>query len=89
MMPVLEEMGFGVEDFGGDTFLVSLFNLGEHGLVDVEGLVDDMDGFTGLFLVPFLELGNDTFVDIIAPIIHFEDVLAVLGTSQQKGRKGQ
>lgn len=22
MMPVLEEMGFGVEDFGGDTFLV-------------------------------------------------------------------
>ena len=63
---------------------VSFLDFGKHGLVDVEGLVDNLDLLPGLLLIPGLELGNDAFVDVIGPVINLENLVPVFGTCGQK-----
>ena len=55
--------------------LVSALNLGEHHLVDVEHLIDDFNVLARLFLVPFGELRQHIFVDVVGPVIHLQDAL--------------
>ena len=57
--------------------LVSHFNLGERGLVDVEGLVHQLYFFAGLLIVPLFEVRLDTFVNIVRPVEHFQLMCAV------------
>ena len=56
-------------------------NFGEHDFVDVEELVDDFDIFTGLLLVPCLEFIEQSFIDVVCPIVDFEGVFPVGGTA--------
>ncbi len=65
--------------------LMALLDLGEHRLVDVEGLVDDLHFFAGLLFVPLLELGNDFLVDVVGPVINLEDLGTVLGAAGEQG----
>ena len=63
--------------------LVSHLDLGECSLVDVEGLVNEFHFLTGLFVVPFLKILFDVFVDVVRPVEHFELVCAVHTTGCQ------
>ena len=56
---------------------MTFLDLGEHGLVDVESLVDDLDRFSGLFLVPLFEFSNERLIDVVAPVVDLEDVIPV------------
>ena len=57
--------------------LMSFLDLGEHRLIDVESLVDDFDLLPGLFLVPLLEIPDEAFFHVVAPVVDLEDVLPV------------
>ncbi len=69
--------------------LMAFFDLGEHGLVDVEGLVDDFDVFAGLGLVPLFELGKHRLVYIVGPIVDLENLLTVGGAGYGCGDYGR
>lgn len=69
-----------------EVFLTAL-DLGEHDFVDIEYLVDDADVFAGLLLVPGGEFGEDFFVDVVAPVVDFEDAAALLGAGGTGGGK--
>ena len=58
--------------------LVAKLDLGEHGLVDVEGLVDYLHLLASLLEVPVLELIEEIFVDVVGPVIYLEDMVPVL-----------
>ena len=64
--------------------LVAELDLREHGLVDVEGLVDDFDLFPGLFLVPVLKFSEQFFVYIVSPVIYLEYIAALVRTAAGK-----
>ena len=69
--------------------LVALLDLGEHRLVDVEGLVDDADRLAGLLFVPRLELTDDGLVDVVGPVVHFQDLLPILTAAAEQGCRCQ
>ena len=55
-----------------------LFNFRQHDFVDIEHLVDDPDIFAGLLLVPSGKFGQDILVDIVCPIVDFQNMTALL-----------
>ncbi len=57
--------------------LVSALYLGKHHLVDVEGLVDDPYLLAGLSLIPFRKVGEHVLVDVVCPVIDFQNLLPV------------
>ena len=58
--------------------LVSNLYLGQHRLVDIKGLVDNVHIFAGLLFVPSGELVQHILqVDIVGPVIDFQGVFAV------------
>ena len=61
-------------------------DLREHGLVDVEGLVDDLDGLAGLLLIPRLEILDHRLVDVVGPVVDLEHLLAGTAAALQKQR---
>ena len=69
--------------------LVALLDLGEHRLVDVEGLVDDADRLAGLLFVPRLKLTDDGLVDVVGPVVHFQDLLPILTAAAEQGCRCQ
>ena len=52
--------------------------LGEHGLVDVESLVNNLHGLPCLLLVPGLELRDNGLVNIVGPVVNFQELVPVL-----------
>ena len=54
------------------------FDFGKHDLIDIEHLVDNPDIFAGLFLVPSGKFGQDILVDIVCPIVDFQNMTALL-----------
>ena len=68
---------------------MAFLNLGEHCLVDVEGLVDDLDALSGLLLIPLLKLGDHGLVNVAGPVVDLEDLGTVLGAGDEhKGCEG-
>ena len=63
--------------------------LGEHGLVDVEGLIDDLDRLTGLLFVPLLEFTNEILIDVVSPVVDFQDVIPVRRAGRYHERRGE
>ena len=59
-------------------------NLREHCLVDVEGLINDLNLFSGLLLIPLLELIDEFFIDVVGPVIDLENPAAFISASQQQ-----
>ena len=57
--------------------MTSLY-LGKHHLIDVEGLVDDLDLLAGLLFIPFRKVGKNVFIYIISPVVNLQNLLAVL-----------
>ena len=51
---------------------VSHFDLGQRGLVDIEGLIDELHLLAGLVKIPLFKTGLDTFVDVVSPVEHFQ-----------------
>ena len=58
-------------------FMTAL-NLGQHHLIDVEGLVDDPDLLAGLFLIPFREFCKNILVNVVSPVVNLQNLLPVL-----------
>ena len=56
---------------------MAFLNLGEHCLVNVESLVDNLDRLAGLLLIPLLELTDEAFIDVVAPVVDLQDVFPV------------
>ena len=56
--------------------LLAALNFGEHNLVDIEQLIDNLDLLARLLVVPLLELGEQRLVDVVRPVIDFENLLA-------------
>ena len=52
-------------------------NLGEHCLVYVEGLIYDLNRFSGLFFIPYLELIDKVFIDVVGPVVDLQDMVPV------------
>ena len=67
--------------------LMTKLDLGKHGLVDVEGLVDDLHLFPSLFLVPLLEFIEKVFVYIVGPVIYLEHLAAVFRAAGKRQDK--
>ena len=57
--------------------LMAYFDLGQHGFVDVEGLVDHFYLLAGHLFVPSGEAVEYAFVNVIGPVIHFQCMCAV------------
>ena len=67
--------------------LVSLLDFGEHRLVNIKGLVDDLDLLSGLFLVPLLEILDEAFFHVVTPVVDLQDVLPVRGATGDHKRR--
>ena len=52
-------------------------DLRQRGLVDVEGLINQLHFLTGLCVVPGLEVRLDVLVDVVRPVQYFELMCAV------------
>ena len=68
--------------------LVTYLDLRQRGLVDVEGLIDELYFLTRLLEVPLLEVLFNIFVDVVSPVEHFQLVCAVntaAGTQHDSG----
>ena len=59
-------------------------DLREHCLVDVKCLIDYLDLFSGLLLVPLFKFAKEFLVDIVSPVIDLQYVVAFVGASDQK-----
>ena len=69
--------------------LMSELDLREHGLVDVECLVDDLDRLSGLLFVPDLELVKKLLVYIVGPVVDLQNMFPVFrAAGQHQGCKG-
>ena len=69
---------------------VVLLDPREHELVDVEGVVLDLDVLARLLLVPLLKIFDDRRIDVIGPIIDAQDLVAwPVATAGQPGNDGQ
>ena len=68
--------------------LVTHFDLGQRGLVDVEGLIHQLYFFAGLCVIPFLEILLDVLVNVVRPVEHFQLVCAVrtVAGTEDKGQ---
>ena len=65
--------------------LVTDLNLGEHRLVDIEGLIDNFHILTGLLFVPCGELVKDVVhVNVVRPVIHLQGVCTVSGLGEYR-----
>ena len=62
---------------------MSQFDLGEHGLVDVEGLVDYLDRFSCLFFIPHFELIEELLIDIVGPVVYLENLASVFRAAHE------
>ena len=70
-----------------EVFLPTL-DFGEHDFIDIEYLVDDADIFACLFFVPGGEFGKDVFVDVVGPVVDFENTATLLaGTGARSEKK--
>ena len=63
--------------------LVAKLDFGEHGLVDIEGLIDDFNFLACLFKIPLLKLSEQFFIDVVSPVIYFENAASVFRTAEQ------
>ena len=57
--------------------LVTHLDLGQCGLVDVEGLIHQLHFLARLLIVPGLEIGFDVLIDVVRPVQYFELVRTV------------
>ena len=73
--------------------LMPLFDFGQHDFIDVKGLINDPDLFSRLFFVVLLEIFQNTFADIVGPVIYFQHMLArvflVITAGQQTSQQCQ
>ena len=65
-----------------------LLDFREHRLVDVESLVDYVDGLSRLFLIPLLEFLDCRHIHIVGPVVDLQDVFAVSGAAADHCRGG-
>lgn len=77
----MRSLKHAVDDIIGGTddvvVFVARFNLGQHDLVDVEELIDDVDFFARLLLIPDFEFIEQILVDVVSPVVDLKRVLAV------------
>ena len=59
------------------------FDLGKHGLVDVESLIDYLNLLTCLLEIPLFELVKQFLVNIVRPVIYLQDAASVIGATEQ------
>ena len=75
---------------GNIEILLAALNLGEHNLIDVEELIDNLNLFASLLIIPLLELREQRLVNIIGPVIDLQDRLSsIVARAADHQRQGQ
>ena len=63
---------------------LAFFDTRKHGFVDVESLIHNRDFFAGLFLIPHFKIVQNRFVDIVGPVVYFQNTATIGAGSREQ-----